>query len=273
MAQHAGIFRQLALARRFRSEIQTALELDPRDVQALRDLAEFYLLAPGLAGGDPKKAETVAHQTGCIDAVECFLAEARIAEFRKDHARIEDMLRRAAEVRPLAYKAQLAAAQFYLAKEHANDEAAEVWARKALAIDGGRIGAYCVLATVYAGRGDWRRLEAALSSAAREVPDDPTPYYRAAERLLSDNRLPANAEQYLRLYLAQQAEGNQPSASDAHWKLGVALSAQGQVANAISEWKIAVQLDPESPAAHELKRSRNAKAGGTPGAKRNGGTN
>ena len=52
MAQHSNAFQQLFLARRFRKEIDTALSLDSHDTQALRDLMEFYLLAPGLAGGD-----------------------------------------------------------------------------------------------------------------------------------------------------------------------------------------------------------------------------
>src|SRR5258708_32765605 len=55
-AQHAGAFQQLFLARRFRKEIDIALTLDPRDTQALRDLLEVYLLAPGIAGGDQRKA-------------------------------------------------------------------------------------------------------------------------------------------------------------------------------------------------------------------------
>src|SRR5271157_712632 len=46
-AQHAGAFRQLLLGRRFRGEIDAALSSDPRDLQAMRDLLEFYLLAPG----------------------------------------------------------------------------------------------------------------------------------------------------------------------------------------------------------------------------------
>ena len=227
MAQHAGMFQQLLLARRFRREIDAALELDPRDVQALRDLLEFYLLAPGLTGGDPKRAETVAQQIAAIDAAEGFLALARIAEFHQDRTQTEAMLRRAAEVRPLSYKALMALAQFHLAPEHRNEAAAETLGRSALALDNGRIGAYSILAAVYAGRGDWNALEAILQSAARAVPDDATPYYRAAERLLSDNREPDRAERYLRLYLAQEAEGNQPAASEAQRKLSAAIGSGG----------------------------------------------
>jgi tetratricopeptide (TPR) repeat protein len=130
-----------------------------------------------------------------------------------------------------------------------------------------------VLAAVYAGRGDWNALEAILAAAAHEVPDDGAAYFRAAERLIADHREPARAERYLRLYLAQEAEGNQPTAADARWQLGVALQAQGQEASAIREWKAAVQLDPESAAARELKRTRNGNGDSAPAATRAGGAN
>jgi len=272
-AQHAGIFQQLMLARRFRKEIDAALALDPNDLQARRDLVEFYLLAPGVVGGDTKKAETVARQIAAIDVAEGFLAEARIAEIRKDHAPMEAMLRQAAEIRPPSYRALMALAQFYLASDHRDEATAEALGRTALAIDGGRIGAYCVLADVYAGRGDWSALDDILSTAVREVPDDYAPYYRAAERLLAGGFDPARAERYLGLYLTQETEGSQPTAADGHWKLGLALRAQGQEANAVREWNTAVQLDPESPAARELKRTRNTNAGESSNPVRAGGAN
>jgi tetratricopeptide (TPR) repeat protein len=260
MAQHAGVFQQWGLARRFRKEIDMAIELDPRDVQARRDLLEFYLLAPGLIGGDAGKAEAVAQQVAAIDVVEGFLAQARIAEFNKDNARRGALLRQAVQVRPPSYNAHLALARFYLEPGHRNDGAAEALARGALAIDSGRVAAYSVLAAIYAGREDKDALTATLAAAAREVPDDATPYYRAAERLLALGRDPSTAERYLRLYLEQEPEGNQPTPADAHWKLGLALRDQGQNVTAIREWKIAVHLDPESPAASELKRAGNASA-------------
>ena len=215
----------MLLARRFRKEIDAALELDSRDVQALRDLLEFYVLAPGIIGGDTKKAEAIAQQIASIDVPEGYLAKARIAELQKDRARQEAMLRRGADSQPFSYKAQMALAQFYSMPEHTDRAAAESLGRRALTLDSGRVGAYCVLATIYAGQADWSALETLLSSAARAVPDDAAPYYRAAEQLLSDNREPARAERYLRVYLAQEPEGNQPSAAEARAKLALAVSA------------------------------------------------
>jgi len=67
-AQHSGIFQQLVLARRFKKEIDTAIALDPTELQALRDMMEFYLLAPGIAGGDKVKAAAMAEHIASIDS-------------------------------------------------------------------------------------------------------------------------------------------------------------------------------------------------------------
>jgi cytochrome c-type biogenesis protein CcmH/NrfG len=262
-AQHAGAFRQLLLARRFRGEIDAALSSDPRDLQALRDLLEFYLLAPGLIGGDPGRAVGIAARIGGIDAVEGLLGRARIAEFHKDAAAQEALLRQAAEAQSATYKAKIALAQFYLDPGHLSLLAAEAHASAAMKLDPSRVDAYAVLAVVYADRGEWNCLESILATGLQAVPDDPSPHYRAAERL-ADGRDPVRAERYLRLYLAQEPEGNQPSVSEARWKLGVALRARGRVAEALAEFRESVRLDPESRAALELKRVRNSLPAITP---------
>ncbi len=258
-AQHSGAIQQLFLARRFRKELDAALACDPQDIQALRDLLEFYLLAPGFVGGDPHKAVEVARSIAGIDPAEGLLARARIAGFHKDVAAREVLLRQATEVRPPSYKARIALAQFYLEAGHTNLGAAEAQARAAMALDPSREDAHAALAALYADRCAWSDLDATLAIALREVPDDPAPHYRAAERLLASGHDPVRAERYLRVYLAQEPEGNQPSASEARWKLGRALQAQGRSADAVAEFKESLRLDPESKAAQELKRQHNGR--------------
>lgn len=150
-----------------------------------------------------------------VDAAEGFLARARIAEIRKRIADSEAWLRKAAEAQPPKYRARVALAEFYLAPQHPNPSAAETQAKDAVKLDPGRSAAYSVLAEVYADRGDWNALDATLAAAARQVPDDPVPYYRAAERLIASGRDQARADRYLRLYAGQEREGNQPAAADA----------------------------------------------------------
>jgi tetratricopeptide (TPR) repeat protein len=255
-AQHAGPFQQLLLARRFRKEIGTAIEMDPRDVQARRDLLEFYLLAPGIAGGDSRKAAETAEEIGAIDAPEGFLAKARIAAFQKRVADAEGLLRKAAQVQPPSYRAQIELAHFCLDPDHLDREAAERAARRALILDSSRAEAYSVLAGIYAASGEWMALDSILKYSSLHNPDDLAPYYYAADRLLAAGHDPGRAERYLRTYLGQEAEGNEPGAPEAHWKLGLALEAQGRSAEAVAEWKQSLLLDPTSPAARELKRMR-----------------
>ena len=257
-AQHAGAFHQVLLARRFRGEIDAALSRDPQDVPALRDLLEFYLLAPGLIGGDPGRAVETADRIAGIDPVEGLLARARIAGFHKQSAAREALLRRAAEAGPANYKVHIALAQFLIEGGGANLSGAEAQARIATNLDPGRVDAYAVLAVIYAERGAWDELDLTLTTALREVPDDFSPHYRAAERLVASGCDPVRAERYLRLYLTQEPEGNQPSVADARWQLGMALRAQGRDVHARAEFKESVRLDPESKAAQELRRSRTA---------------
>jgi len=210
-AQHANLVQQLFLAHRFQKEIDTALALDPRDVQALRDLMEFYLLAPGITGGDSRKAISTAERIAALDAAEGFLARARVAR----PAETEALLQQAAQAQPSSYRARIELARFYLAPAHFNPGAAESAARQALDLDGDRAEAYAILARVYAGRSGGSELDAFLADASRAVPDDLAPYYRAAEHLIDAGRDAVRAERYLRAYLAQEPEGNEPTPADA----------------------------------------------------------
>ncbi len=260
-AQRAGAFQQLFLARRFRKEIDLALACDPRDLQSLRDQLEYDLLAPGIVGGDPAKAEEAAAQIARIDPVEGLLAHARIAEFHKDPLARESFLRQAAEAPGPQYRARIALARFYLEGSRTNLSAAAVQAEAARALAPGRVDAYAVLAAIHADRGEWGRLDALLASVQREVPDDAVAHYRAAERLLNAGRDPSRAEQYLLVYLGEESEGNQPTASEARWKLAQALEAQGRIDAAIEALQESLRLDPESKAAQDLKRLRGVRAG------------
>jgi len=219
MAQYANPFRQLLLARRFRKEIDAALALDPRDVQANRDLLEFYLLAPGIAGGDRRQAEEFARQIAKLDAAEGYLAEARIAGLEKRTADEHASLRRAVESSPRDYRARMALAQFDMQPEHRYPDEAEAQAKAALAVDSGRAGAYAILAEVYAQQSRWSALDALLSDSAREVPDDRIAWFRAAQPIIASGRDLGKAEQYLRTYLGQEPEGNEPAASEAKREL------------------------------------------------------
>jgi tetratricopeptide (TPR) repeat protein len=61
-AQRASILWQFPLARRVQKHFERAVELNPDNVHARADLAEYYLKAPRLLGGGKEKAEAQAHE-------------------------------------------------------------------------------------------------------------------------------------------------------------------------------------------------------------------
>jgi len=253
-AQHSGMLQQLFLARRFKKEIDTALSQDSNDLQALRDLMEFYLLAPVIAGGDKDKAPAVADRIARANIAEGFLAQVRLAEFNNEPGKVEGLLRKAAESQPGNYRARIALASYYLSAAHRNNDLAEQHASGALTLGPGRVEGYAILSAVSAARGNWIEMEALLARAEKAVPDDLAPYYRAAEAiLLSGHELP-RAERLLRKYLAAAPEGNAPTLSEAHWQLGLVMEKEARRAEAIVEWSEALRLDSDSPAKRELRR-------------------
>jgi tetratricopeptide (TPR) repeat protein len=247
----AGTMEKLSLAHRFRKEIDKTLDLDPNDVDALQDLAQFYWHAPGMVGGDKNKARQTADR---LFQISPFRAAAARADFLTDetnvnrrNAAIVEVWRAAVAARPDDFesRAALAAACLEESGDANHYAAAEAEAKRARALDPTRISAWTTLAIVYASTGRWTELEATLKQASASVPDDRTPQYHAAVAILTGSaraQLPL-AEALLREYLAQQPEGQAPSYAGAHWRLGLVLEKQGRKADAVRELQIAVQMD------------------------------
>ncbi len=80
----------VGLAKKVRSEFETAVQLDPNNTEARSDLAEFYLEAPGIVGGGKDKAESQAKTLANLDAAKAHWINGRIAEKNKDLTRAEN---------------------------------------------------------------------------------------------------------------------------------------------------------------------------------------
>jgi len=83
-----------------RQEFERAVELDPNNLEAINDLFEYYLQAPGLLGGGLDKAAALVERIGRLDPVERHYAEARLAEKRREFAHAEQQLRQALALAP-----------------------------------------------------------------------------------------------------------------------------------------------------------------------------
>jgi tetratricopeptide (TPR) repeat protein len=87
-------------ASRCREHFEKAVELDPNNVEAMNDLLEYYLEAPGILGGGLEKAEALAARISAKDPVEKHYALARLAEKRKEFHTAEQHLRSAVDLAP-----------------------------------------------------------------------------------------------------------------------------------------------------------------------------
>jgi Tfp pilus assembly protein PilF len=83
-ADRASFLNAAGLAGKTRDEFQRAVQLNPQDIDARLDLAEFYLEAPGIIGGGEDKAREQAKSIGANNPAREHWVYARIAEKKKD---------------------------------------------------------------------------------------------------------------------------------------------------------------------------------------------
>jgi tetratricopeptide (TPR) repeat protein len=88
-ADRANFLGAAGLAGKVRGEFERAVQLNPKDVDARLDLAEFYISAPGIVGGGEQKAREQAQFIRTVDSGREHWIYARIAEKNKDAATAE----------------------------------------------------------------------------------------------------------------------------------------------------------------------------------------
>jgi len=255
LGQQAGIFKGMGLARRFREGAEKAAALDPKYVDARESLMEFYFDAPGIAGGDKKKAWATADDIGKIDATRGLLAQATLAAKEKNSAKEEDFYSKALASAPNDFRVLAAVASFYSTDRQKKYDLAEKYALAALRLDESRITPYVALAIAYASSERWQDLDSAMARAEKNVPDDNGAFYQSGKVLLFSGKDLSRAERYFRKYLTMEPEGGEPHHAAAHWRLGLVLEKEGKKPEAIAEMEAALRAEPDfKEATEDLKR-------------------
>lgn len=220
-ADKASFVTAFSLGKRVLAEFHRATDLDPRNGEALSDLGEFYLEAPGLVGGGLEKAESVADELDRVDPVRAAELRAGIARQRGDYAQAEDDLKQA------------------LAISH---HPARQWA---------------TLARFYAARGRWPSMENAIHNCEEAVARDPhaaVALYDAAGVLIRYKRDPEIAARLLEKYLASPYKTEEAPAFVADARLAVLKQQLGDGANAQVAMAAAFELAHEYEPAQDLRR-------------------
>ena len=266
LARTSSLVKQLGLARRFRREAEAAIALDSTQIQARLYLISYYAGAPGIAGGDKKKAGQLAEDVSRIDAAWGHLARARVVEEAKpatdpqaaaERAALYKKAFEAARAPDVRYEAVVALVNVYLSPSAENFDLAEQYGLAAVKSEPHRAGAYSGLAVAYASRGKWAELDATLAEAETAVPDNLVPYYHAGRAIFLKGSDDARAERCFRKFLTAEPEAGSVTLAHGHWRLGLVLEKRDRRAEAIAEMGRAIQLKPDfDEAKKDLERLR-----------------
>ena len=99
-------------ASKARQAFERAVELSPKDSDALSDLFDYYLEAPGFLGGGLDKAQRVADRIAVIDPSQGYYVAAKLAQHRKEFGTAEQRFRQAVAIAPQQVSHLIALARF-----------------------------------------------------------------------------------------------------------------------------------------------------------------
>lgn len=166
-------------ASKARQWFEKSVELNPKNLEALSDLLEYYLEAPGFLGGGFDKAQVVANKMSAIDPAEGYWAKYKLAEKRKEFRSAEDSLKRAIDVSPQA------------------------------------VGRFLDLAKFLARQGRYQEADQSLAKAEKIGPNEPKLIYTKADLLIQQKRDLGVAKDLLKRYMTMKLSPDDPSKADA----------------------------------------------------------
>jgi cytochrome c-type biogenesis protein CcmH/NrfG len=203
-ASRTNFLSAVGLAKKVDNEFETAVRLDPRNLEARADLAEFYIDAPGIVGGGKDKAQEEARDIAKLDAAQGELVEAWLAEKNKDLSQAEEHFQAAVQ------------------------------------LSKGKAGAWLNLAQFYRRTGRIDKMRQAITHAITTDGHDQV-LVEAAEILNRSQQNIPQAIELLQRYLRSPMVEDAP-AFKAHYLLGTIYEQQGNTAGAAEEYRAALAL-------------------------------
>jgi len=220
-AESANPFTGLSLARKAEHEFTRAVELDPHDMDAQRDLISYCIDAPGFAGGGLDRAEDRIAKLDQIDPLQAHLARLELYANRKKWGEAIQEANSVIAAKPKDAPPYLEVVEYYKDREQAAE------------------------------------MRGALAAIPRAINADPhVDYYRGVADILAEDR-PDEAETFIKTYLSNwpppRREDHAPLA-EAHFWLGRLAEQRGRRQDAIAEYRMAIKLDSHNKSAHDALR-------------------
>jgi tetratricopeptide (TPR) repeat protein len=203
--------RSFSMAKKVKAEFKEAISLNPSNIAARRDLEEYCLDAPWIAGGSKDEALEQVTAIAAIDPVAGHLARALYdREGLKNPDDAENELRQVLAAKPKSPDPYFEVADFYRELNKPAD------------------------------------IGTAIDAAALVSPNDPRlAYFRGVAAVLANANLPS-AERDLKSYLASTPDRSDwPAHAAAREWLGRLYEEQGKRADAAEQYREALQLEPK----------------------------
>lgn len=210
-AQKGSKLKALFRAKRAKKEFEKAVELDSTNVEARRDLMQYYVVAPGIAGGDKKKAKKQAEIMQGLDPFFGARAWAAFWQAEKDFEKAEAYLRKAVELDTSTGYWATYELGYFLQERERYHEAVEIYEK------------------LY-----------------NQHPDQTGALYQIGRTYLFAKDSLDKAERCFKQYLQIKPKKDTPDWAAAHWRLGMVYDLQGKTDLAIAETEEALKLDPKS---------------------------
>jgi len=178
-AETSNPFSAPGFASKARQMFEKAVALDPTNREAVGDLFDYYLDAPGFLGGGTNKAEELAAKVAQKDPAEGHYYQAELANRRKQYDSAERHLRAAMELAPR------------------------------------QVGRVIALARYLSARGRSNESDALFDQAEQLAPENPRVIYERASAYVKEGRNLDKARKLLQRYLQSTVTPNDPPKSEA----------------------------------------------------------
>ncbi len=188
-AEVSSIFTAASAAAKARDAFERSVDLDPNNLEAMSDLFDYYLEAPGFLGGGIEKAAALASRMAKLNPAEFQMAQAQIAERRKEFNSAEEHFRRAVQLGPR------------------------------------QVGRFVALAAYLAKQGRPEESEAVFAQAEKIAPDNPELMFEQAKFYVEQHRHLDKARDLLQRYLQSTLTPDDPPRQDAERLLKKAIGA------------------------------------------------
>ncbi len=203
--------RSFLVARKVKKELEAAIQLNPANIAARRDLLDFDLTAPWVLGGDKVEAKAQVDAIAAIDPIQGHVAQ---AIFYMDGAKRPDL--------------------------------AESEYRQILAAKPSQLEPYLEVAGFYEGQGNASGLQATVDAARRVGPNDPRVTFFSAVAKILTGAGQSQADEDLKSYIASTpVRSDWPSHAAAREWLGRLYEKEGKPAEAAEQYRASLQLDPQ----------------------------